>query len=249
MTDALYLAELDGIRPGGLIEVSGPEGHHAAVVKRTLPGEWVLLADGAGRAIRGEVVAVTKQAIRVRVDEEVDVASGPHHWVTVQALAKNDRSDIAVQSLTELGVARIVAWQAARSVVRWDGTPGKADKGLAKWRATARESTKQSRRFTIPQVDYAATADVIALIEQAALAVVCHEDASLPMAGLELPPAGQIVMIIGPEGGISDEELAGFTAAGAQPVSLGEGVLRTSSAGLVALAQLQLLSALGQREG
>lgn len=239
MTDALYLASLARAHPAATIEVAGDEGRHAAVVKRTRVGERVLVSDGCGRAIHGTVTEVTKQGIAVRVDEELSLPEPRHRWVAVQALAKGDRPDIAVESLTELGAAEIVAWQAARSVVRWDG---KADKGVAKWQATARSSTKQSRRFTVPQVSYATTAEVIARIGAADLAVVAHEEAAGGIWEVELPTRGEVLVVIGPEGGIASGELAGLMAAGAIAVSLGSGVLRTSSAGVVALAQLQVLA-------
>lgn len=247
MTDACYLAELSGAQPGDVVAVTGDEGRHAAVVKRTRVGETVLVADGAGAAIRGEVVEVGKQQIRVLVAERLGTPQRPHRWTVVQALAKGDRSEIAVESLTELGADRIVAWQAARSVVRWQprpGEPGKAEKGVARWHATAREATKQSRRFRVPEVGYATTDRVVELIAAADLAVVCHEDAATPLARLQLPNSGQVVIVVGPEGGLTEDELARFQAAGAQPVSLGDGVLRTSTAGVVALAQLMALAVL-----
>lgn len=240
MTDPCYLAELGAPSVGDVVQVAGEEGRHAAVVKRTRVGEVVLVADGRGRAIRGPVTEVGKQGISVQVDECLTSAPAAHRWTAVQALAKGDRSDIAVESLTELGATQIIAWQAARSVVRWDEA-GKADKGVAKWQATARESTKQSRRFVVPEVSYASTERLAAVLGGADLALVAHEDADRPLAGVALPATGEVVIVVGPEGGISPEELARFTAAGAQLVSLGDGVLRTSTAGIVALAQLQAL--------
>ena len=241
MTDALYLAPIGGATVGDVVQVTGDEGRHAAVVKRTRVGESLLIADGRGKAVRGEVVEVTKQSVAVRVAELLVEPVHPHTWTVVQGLAKGDRSDIAVEAMTELGAGRIIAWQAARSVVRWDG---KVDKGIAKWQATAREATKQSRRFRVPEIDYLTSAQLRVLIGEAALTLVCHEDATEPLARVQLPPVGEVVVIIGPEGGISPEELSAFEAAGARLVSLGDGVLRTSTAGLVALAQLQALAAL-----
>lgn len=245
MTDACYLAELGGAQPGDLVVVSGAEGRHAAVVKRTRVGEKVLVSDGRGAAIHGEVVEVGKQQISVRVTRCLSEPVTAHRWTVVQALAKGDRQEVAVESLTELGVARIVAWQAARSIVRWDGRAGaggKADKGVERWQATARESTKQSRRFRVPKVEYATSEQLRTLISSADLALVCHEDAATPLAQISLPERGEVVVVIGPEGGLTVDELSAFQAVGGQLVSLGDGVLRTSSAGVVALAQLQVLA-------
>lgn len=247
MTAALYLAEFGEVRRGDVVHVLGDEGRHASVVKRTRLGEVVLVADGHGRAVRGPVVEVTKQGIGVEVLETLSTPPPDHRWTAVQALAKGDRSEIAVESLTELGATRIVAWQAGRSVVRWDGQAGgsdRADRGLAKWRATARESTKQSRRFFVPEVSHATTRDVSQLIADADLALVAHEEATTTLAGITLPTSGDVVIIVGPEGGIAPDELTAFSAAGAHLVNLADGVLRTSTAGVVALAQLQLLAQL-----
>ena len=245
MTDALFLAELDGAAPGGRVAVTGDEGRHAAVVKRITPGESVLLADGRGKAVRGPVVEVDKRGIVVEVAECLTSPERPHRWVGVQALAKGDRSDLAVETMTELGVDEVVAWQASRSIVRWSGD--KATKGLAKWQATAREASKQSRRFRVPQLATASTRQLCERIAEADLALVLHEAAATELAGVELPEHGEVLFVVGPEGGISPEELDAFHTAGARPVLVSDAVLRTSTAGVVALAQLQLMARLGER--
>ena len=121
MSDALFLARFDQVRIGGIVEVTGDEARHAVVVKRTRPGESVLLADGAGRAVRGRVVAAEKNRLALEVTELLASPPRAHRFVVAQALAKGDRSELAVEIMTELGVDEILAWQASRSIVRWQG--------------------------------------------------------------------------------------------------------------------------------
>ena len=239
MSDALFLARFDQVRIGGIVEVTGDEARHAVVVKRTVPGESVLLADGAGRAVRGRVVAAERNRLAVEVTEILGAPPHAHRFVVAQALAKGDRSELAVATMTELGVDEILAWQASRSIVRWQGERGA--KSLGRWAATAREATKQSRRFRIPEVSAADTSRVAERIGAAELALVLHESAEKTLSRVNLPDAGEILLIVGPEGGISPDELERFQQAGAVPVRISDGVLRTSTAGAIAIGQLTVL--------
>ena len=239
MSDALFLARFDQVRIGGIVEVTGDEARHAVVVKRTRPGESVLLADGAGRAVRGRVVAAEKNRLALEVTEILASPPRAHRFVVAQALAKGDRSELAVEMMTELGVDEILAWQASRSIVRWQGERGA--KSLGRWAATAREATKQSRRFRIPEVSAADTSRVAERIGAAELALVLHESAEKTLSRVNLPDAGEILLIVGPEGGISPDELERFQQAGAVPVRISDGVLRTSTAGAIAIGQLTVL--------
>ena len=239
MSDALFLARFDQVRIGGIVEVTGDEARHAVVVKRTRPGESVLLADGAGRAVRGRVVAAERNRLALEVTEILASPPRAHRFVVAQALAKGDRSELAVEIMTELGVDEILAWQASRSIVRWQGERGA--KSLGRWAATAREATKQSRRFRIPEVSAAGTSRVVERIGAAELALVLHESAEKTLSRVNLPEAGEILLIVGPEGGISPDELERFQQAGAVPVRISDGVLRTSTAGAIAIGQLTVL--------
>lgn len=222
---------------GEVIELTGDEGRHAVSVKRTSVGEQIELVDGHG--IRA-VITVTGVSGKDRLTGVVDcVASepAPRPTVTViQALPKAARSELTVDLLTQAGADVIVPWQAGRSVANWGK---KQDKGLAKWRAAARAAAKQSRRSRIPEItpvgDQAAVA---ALIQAAPLALMLHEDATGKITDQPVAQVDSVVLIIGPEGGISPAELDAFTTAGAHPVRLGPEVLRTASAGMVALAAL-----------
>jgi 16S rRNA (uracil1498-N3)-methyltransferase len=141
--------------------------------------------------------------------------------------------------MTEMGVSEIVPWQASRSIVRWSEERGV--RSLGKWRSTVREAAKQSRRLNVPQVsEPVSTRQLAERVASADLALLLHEEADESIAEVDLPEVGTILIIIGPEGGISADELSELTRAGAQPVSVSDGVLRTSTAGVVALAGLKL---------
>jgi 16S rRNA (uracil1498-N3)-methyltransferase len=242
VTEPLFLAFLDEPKVGDRVTLSGEEGRHASQVRRVRVGETIWISDGAGTAVRGPVVEVAKQKLVIEAAEVVHLPAGPVHYVAVQALPKGDRAQLAVEMLTELGVDEIVPWQAERSVVKW--TPDRVERGLTKWRATAREAAKQSRRFRVPVVSAPLTTAELALrIAQTSLTAVLHESATDPIADLEVPGSGEVMFIVGPEGGLTDQEVAAFRAAGGRVVLIADTVLRTSTAGVVALAQLQALSA------
>ena len=244
MTEPLFLALLEDPAPGQVVVLSGDEGRHAASVRRIRTGEIVLISDGNGLAVRGSVVGVDKTSLSVEVAEVLRPPRPAVKYIAVQALPKGDRAEQAVEMLTELGIDEIVPWQSTRSVVRW--AADRVERGLTRWRATAREATKQSRRFRVPTVSMPmTTAELVQRIPQTDLTLVLHEAESRPLAELTVPASGEVMFIIGPEGGLTDEEVAEFTAAGAHSVRIADAVLRTATAGVVALAQLQALAGRG----
>ncbi|MBS2961956.1 16S rRNA (uracil(1498)-N(3))-methyltransferase [Actinocrinis puniceicyclus] len=225
---------------GAAIRLDGPEGRHAALVRRLRPGERVDLTDGAGRLAECVVRAAGgpgDPALDLEVLEQRSLP-GPQPRITVvQALAKGERGELAVELMTELGVDVIVPWPASRSIVQWRAERG--EKALAKWRSTAAEAGKQSRRVWWPEVtEPASTARVVELLAGASLAAVLHEDARSSLADLEPTRTGDIVLVVGPEGGISPDELRVFGEAGAAAYRMGPTVLRTSTAGAAAVAVL-----------
>lgn len=154
----------------------------------------------------------------------------------VQALAKGDRDELAVQAATELGVDAIVPWRAARSVSRWDAA--KAEKGRTRWATIAREAAKQAHRAWLPEVEPVETTSGLTARAAASRMLVLEPTAELALTGVELDAADtlDVVLVVGPEGGIDPSELAALRAAGAQEVRLGDTVLRTSTAGPAAIA-------------
>jgi 16S rRNA (uracil1498-N3)-methyltransferase len=222
---------------GDAFVLDGDEGRHAATVRRIRAGERVDVADGDGCVARCEVAAAGRDRLDLAV-LALDLVPAPSPaFVLAQALAKGGRDEQAVETATELGVDAVVPWQASRSVVRWEGERG--EKSRRRWAATAREAAKQSRRPRVPAVvDVVTTAGLAARAADAALALVLHEAATRSLAGVELPAAGEVLVVVVPEGGIADEELAALTDAGGVAVRLGGEVLRASTAGPAALAVL-----------
>lgn len=226
--------EATAAQPGDDIALTGTEAHHAATVRRLRAGEGVTVGDGRGVWLDGAVTAVSSRDVVVRVASRTEVAPAAPRLTLVQALAKGDRDELAVQAATELGVDRIVPWQAERSVSRWDG---KVDKALARWRTIVREATKQAHRAWLPEVTEPVGAAGLAGLLPGARMLVLQPSATERLAGLDLmSQTGEIALVVGPEGGVSPAELDALSAAGAEPVRLGATVLRTSTAGAAALS-------------
>lgn len=227
--------EYDALTPGATCALGGSEGKHA-LVKRLEFGERIDLGDGTGRRALGTVASINADGVSVQV----------------QALAKDGRDLLAIETATELGVYGVLPWSADRSIVRWKGE--RASKAHTKWQNTVTAAAKQSRRALIPEVyDLYSTADLVELIEevagseQSAAVFILHEQATERLSALarklveaeNLPE--EIYLLVGPEGGISDREVQLFTDAGAQLALLGDEVLRSSTAGSAAMCTLNVV--------
>ncbi len=231
----VFLGPVTGARVGQLVAVTGDEARHAVVVRRLGVGAQVVLVDGSGTSATCTVVAAAKSSLEARVDEVMSAPRPVPTVTVVQAIPKGDRAELAVEVLTEIGVDRIVPWAAARCVGVWRGD--RATRSLAKWRATAREAAKQSRQAWLPDVtEQMSTTQVAAVLGEVDLAVVLHEEATTSLAGLALEGVSSLAVVVGPEGGVTDDELAAF--ADAHVVRMGQPVLRTSTAGVAAVAAL-----------
>jgi 16S rRNA (uracil1498-N3)-methyltransferase len=233
----VFVLEGVALRAGEAVILDGSEGRHAATVQRLGVGERLVLTDGNGTSADGTVTRAGRDLLEIAISHVVTASPPQPRLVVVQALPKGDRGELAVATMTEVGVDVIVPWAAARCVTRWDGQRG--EKAQAKWRTASRESAKQSRRSRFPEVSaLATTREVADLLGAAGLAAVLHEEAVAPLGAARLPEAGDVVIVVGPEGGIGPEELALFEAAGALPYRLGPNVLRTSTAGAVGVGVL-----------
>lgn len=242
MRDLFYVDALPEV--GGLAVVDGDTGFHATAVRRIRPGEHLDLSDGAGAVAHCVVENVTRNSLSARVQDCRVVARPTPSVTVVQALPKSDRSELAVELATEAGADAVLAWQAARCVARWDGAT-KIEKGLRRWRAVARSAARQSRRPHLPDVDgVVGTHQLADRIRAAApgTALVLHESATRGFADAVPAQAESLMLIVGPEGGVADDELAVLTGAGAVAVRLGPTVLRTSTAAAVALGALGVLT-------
>lgn len=230
--------------PGGVAVVDGDEGFHATAVRRIRTGEELDLSDGAGTVARCVVTDVVKGRMTAQVLDRQLVSAVQPRVTVVQALPKSDRAELAVETATEAGADAFLVWQAARCVARWDGS-AKIDKGLRRWRAVAAAAAKQSRRPMVPSVDGVVTTAALAdriRSGAAGLALILHESATVGLAAVDLADAAALTLIVGPEGGVADDELTRLCDAGARPVRLGPSVLRTSTAAAVALGALGVLT-------
>lgn len=256
MTRPVFLGE--DLRPdpgsvavGDRAILAGAEGRHAASVRRIGAGEWVDVVDGAGLRLTCEVAGADKSSLSLVVREVLQEERPVPEIVLVQALAKGGRDEAAVEICTEIGIDRVIPWASQRAIVQWKGP--KAEKGRAKWEGVARAAAKQSRRAFVPTVEGVMdsrelTSWVAALTDEAGVAFVCHEEASeslgaalasLQEAGADasLPP--RVALIVGPEGGIGPEETGALVDVGARMIGLGANVLRSSTAGAVALTLIR----------
>ncbi|MGG5171316.1 16S rRNA (uracil(1498)-N(3))-methyltransferase [Pseudarthrobacter sp. J1738] len=241
MSNPVFFTEagqLDGMAIGARFALSGAEARHAITVKRMTVGEPVDVVDGAGVRLRGTVASTEGGVLEVECAQLLHETPPAPRLVLVQALAKGDRDELAIETATELGVDAIIPWQSERAIVRWKGERG--EKALAKWRSGVGAAAKQARRSVIPEVrNVVESAGLLTAIRSASLAIVLHEEATEPLREVlksAVPEAdGEVLFIVGPEGGITPREVQNMLDAGAKLALLGHHVLRSSTAGPAAI--------------
>ncbi|MEV6241206.1 16S rRNA (uracil(1498)-N(3))-methyltransferase [Lentzea sp. NPDC051838] len=236
MTLPVFL--VDALPSGSEFVLDGPEGRHAATVRRLRVGEELVLSDGSGTLVRCSIVAVERDALSLKVLERTVEPPASPRVVLAQALVKGDRGELAVELATEAGVDGVVPWRAARCITKWEDGPRGA-KALGRWRSTVREAAKQARRSRVPFVDEpVSTTQLSHRVSSSALTLVLHESATDRLADVPLPSDGDVLLVVGPEGGITPEELEALRSSGARVVRLGPTVLRASTAAAVALGAI-----------
>ncbi|MEY4450889.1 MAG: hypothetical protein RLZZ380_10 [Actinomycetota bacterium] len=216
--------------------LTGEEGKHAATVKRLRAGEWLQLTDGTGIRILASVTANLGSTLDLKIESIAEEDAPSLQLTLVQALAKGDRDELAVQAATELGATSVIPWQAARCVSKWEGP--KLSKGVARWQSIVAEAAKQSLRVLTPLVRSAvSTAELSELVKDFDRVLVLDPTADTSLKSF-LPISGKVAIVVGPEGGIEPSELEQLSKSGADRVHLGSGILRTSTAGLAAISSI-----------
>lgn len=223
------------VQAGSVIQLAGPEAKHAVAVRRMRAGESIQLSNGKGFRVRGEIQSIQSNVLQIKVLAAAQEIEPEIRLSLIQALAKGDRDELAIQAATELGVSSIVPWEADRSISRWIGL--KEEKAVARWQTIVSEAAKQSLRSFTPQVQSpVSTKELVGLIATFDLVLVLDPTADLGLGSLEFANPQTLGIVVGPEGGISEDELDLLESAGAKRVRLGESILRTSTAGVAAIS-------------
>lgn len=240
MVEPLFRSEFATPPAVGLaVTLGGSEGKHAVNVRRMRVGEGIQLSDGKGLRVRGQVSALGNSSLTVNI-ESVDQEPRPTVGLTIiQALAKGDRDELSIQAATELGCWAVVPWQAERSISKWEGA--KIAKSVDRWQTIVSEAAKQSLRVFEPSVAQPVSSkQLVASVKDYDLVLVLDPTAEVGLGSLELTAHQKsVAIVVGPEGGISEHELEALEEAGAVRVHLGEPILRTSTAGVAAIAVIQ----------
>ena len=235
MTLPLFFVDSE-LLVAGTVVIGGDEARHAVDVRRIRPGEQLLVSDAVGGVGEAVVLSTSRGELVVEVSAVRREERPQPCYVVAQALAKGGRDEDALEAMTEIGVDAVIGWQAERSVAKW------TDRTHARWVATARAAAKQSRRAWVPDIEGPlSTRQLAERVAAVSVAVVLHEQADVPLATLALPADGDVLLVVGPEGGISDDELGVLVGAGARSCWLGPHVLRTSTAGVAGLSVLSAM--------
>ena len=239
MVEPLFFAAIGSDSAVGTsFTLGGPEAKHAISVRRMTIGESISVSDGSGVKMRGKVTKVKKETLEISIESIEELFAPKSQLVLIQALAKGDRDELAIQACTELGLFGVIPWQADRSISIWKAE--KKQKGQARWQSIVTEAAKQSLRAFIQRVEQVLDSqELISALEVFDQVLILEPEADKSITEINPPAEGKVAIVVGPEGGISEQELESFKKAGFSSVRLGRGVLRTSTAGMAAVSYLQ----------
>ena len=225
----------DQISTGQRQVLENDEAHHAIKVLRLNTGEVIKISDGVGNWVSGPIVEIAKKELFISITERGEIQAAKPELVLVQAITKSDRNKEMLELAVEAGVDRIIPWQSERSISKWQSDSEQ------KWQVGIKQSCKQARQVKLPQLmQVMSTTEVIKSISEGGFGIVFHEEASTKFSDLTIPNSqSSVYLVIGPEGGISEQELLSFQNIGSKVVRLGDTVLRSAHAGFAALSAVQ----------
>ena len=225
----------DQISTGQRQVLENEEAHHAIKVLRLNTGEVIKISDGVGNWVSGPIVEITKKELFISITERGEIQAAKPELVLAQAITKSDRNKEMLELAVEAGVDRIIPWQSERSISKWQSDSEQ------KWQVGIKQSCKQARQVKLPQLmQVMSTSEVIKSIGEGGFGIVFHEEASTKFSELIIPNSqSSVYLVIGPEGGISEQELLSFQNNGSKVVRLGDTVLRSAHAGFAALSAVQ----------
>jgi 16S rRNA (uracil1498-N3)-methyltransferase len=225
----------DQISTGQRQVLESDEAHHATKVLRLNIGEIIKISDGVGKWVSGPIVEIAKKELYISITERGEIQAAKPELVLVQAITKSDRNKEMLELAVEAGVDRIIPWQSERSISKWQSDSEE------KWQVGIKQSCKQARQTKLPNLmQVMSTAELVKTIGSGGYGIVFHEEASTKFSELTIPNSqSSVYLVIGPEGGISEQELLSFQNNGSKVVRLGDTVLRSAHAGFAALSAVQ----------
>lgn len=231
----LSLFFVDHLGTGDTQELSGDEGHHAVAVMRLNVGEQLKISDGLGNWVSGPIKEVSKKSLKIDIAERGSTQLKKPELIVVQAITKSDRIKEMLELLTVGGADQIIPWQAERCISKWQSD------SASKWQILIKEAAKQARRVKLPQLaNEVTTNQLVDLFQSTDKVIVLDENAKSNISQINLSAEiARVILIIGPEGGISDSEISKLQSSGAVSARMGDLVLRSAHAGFAGLAAIQ----------
>jgi 16S rRNA (uracil1498-N3)-methyltransferase len=210
------------------------EAYHAIKVLRVKVGEIIKISNGVNYWVRGPITQIDKRTLKISVEQSGNIENENPQLILVQALTKSERIKEMLELVTAAGVDQVIPWQSQRAIGKWQKD------SQIKWQQSIQEACKQSRRVKLPILKKQLNTKELIDVLQSDFSIVLHESTTTKFSSLQIPNnISKIYLVIGPEGGITDQEIDSFVKIGSAVVKLGEPILRSAHAGIAALSALQ----------